>query len=37
VSRGHLNDAPMCEKFAIAGHHTPASELNQAGSSSKRN
>ena len=37
VSNGHLNDAPMCEKFAIAGHHTPATERTQAGSSSKRN
>jgi hypothetical protein len=37
VSNGRIADAPMCERFAIAAHHTPASAGNQAGSSSKRN
>jgi hypothetical protein len=37
VSNGRIADAPMCEKFAITAHRTPASARNQAGSSSKRN
>jgi hypothetical protein len=37
VGAGHVRDAPMCEKFAIAAHHTPASARAQAGSSSNRN
>jgi hypothetical protein len=37
VGEGRIHDAPMCEKYAIAGRRTPASARDQAGSSSNKN